>query len=162
MADLYLDTSALLKRYRTEAGTAVVDDILDAAGPGQRLYTSSLTVVEVVSVLRRLARRGALTEPARAVIAARALEDLRSSVRTVDMAGPITSGAIDYADRHGLYAADAIHLATILHLAGESGRPYCLVTSDQDLARAGRREGARVLDPESPKAPQELEAIRAG
>lgn len=46
----FLDTSALLKRYIPEEGTAAVDRIF-AGGPP---YVSSLSLVEAVSVFRRL------------------------------------------------------------------------------------------------------------
>ena len=49
MAVFYLDASAVLKRYRTEKGTEVVDDIYDGRGEQHIILTSQLTCIEVES-----------------------------------------------------------------------------------------------------------------
>jgi len=40
MAVFYLDTSAILKRYRTESGSPTVDDLYDRQGAHDTLLTS--------------------------------------------------------------------------------------------------------------------------
>lgn len=59
MADRFFDTSALAKHYRAEVGTARVDALLAEAGA--RHFISALGVVELHSVLARLARTGQIT-----------------------------------------------------------------------------------------------------
>ena len=63
----FLDTSALLKRYIPEDGTAAVDAIF-AEGPP---YISSLSLVEAVTVFRRLLE-------VKAVIKERDFQDLKA------------------------------------------------------------------------------------
>lgn len=48
----FIDTSALFKRYQPEKGTATVTRILE--DHSQLLYISSITIVEMISNLKRL------------------------------------------------------------------------------------------------------------
>src|SRR6516225_5250076 len=59
MADRFFDTSAVVKHYRAEAGTAGVDALL--AETDARHYISALGVVELHSVFGRLVRTGHIT-----------------------------------------------------------------------------------------------------
>ena len=51
MAIFYLDTSALVKRYKTEEGSEMVDDLYDNLPSGNSLAISFLTVLEFVSAI---------------------------------------------------------------------------------------------------------------
>ena len=58
---IYLDTSALVKRYVEEEGTQGVDKLFDSAYRGSAvLATSVFNIGEAVSVLDKKARRGEL------------------------------------------------------------------------------------------------------
>ena len=46
----YLDTSALLKRYKTETGTDVIDELFSSRRPAEVFVTSHFTSVEIESV----------------------------------------------------------------------------------------------------------------
>lgn len=48
----FIDTSALFKRYQVEKGSDIVSDTLEKKD--SELFISSLTVIEVVSNLKRL------------------------------------------------------------------------------------------------------------
>lgn len=48
----FIDTSALFKRYQAEKGTASVTQILETHD--QALYISSISIVEIISNLKRL------------------------------------------------------------------------------------------------------------
>ncbi len=73
MAVFYLDASALLKRYRTEKGTEIVDDIYDGRGEQHIILTSQLTCIEVESVAAR-ARKGGILNDQRVQDAPRRLQ----------------------------------------------------------------------------------------
>ena len=49
----YLDTSALVKRYRTERGTEVVEQLLANFPPEDRFFTSFLSIIELTSAILR-------------------------------------------------------------------------------------------------------------
>lgn len=48
----FVDTSALFKRYQPEKGTTIVSQILEASD--EPIFISSITIVEIVSNLKRL------------------------------------------------------------------------------------------------------------
>jgi predicted nucleic acid-binding protein len=54
LAFYYLDTSALVKRYAPEVGTAVLDDLF--ADPRAVLVIANITIVEMYSALSRKRR----------------------------------------------------------------------------------------------------------
>ncbi len=61
MPIFYLDTSALLKRYKTEAGTSVIDRLFKLLEkPHNKAAISFLTVLEVIAAGRRLLKGGVL------------------------------------------------------------------------------------------------------
>ena len=59
MAEHFYDTSAAVKHYRAELGTAKVDSLL--ADSASRHYLSTLGVVEAHSVFSGLVRMGQIT-----------------------------------------------------------------------------------------------------
>lgn len=74
MAAYFFDSSALVKRYLSEAGSGRVIGLTDPAA-GHRIYVSRITGVELVSALVRQARAGNLT---RDVLSASLTELLRN------------------------------------------------------------------------------------
>jgi len=58
MTIFYLDTSALVKRYKTEEGTDIIDYLYDKLPKGHSMATSFLTVLEFASAIRRLLAEG--------------------------------------------------------------------------------------------------------
>ena len=63
MLNLYLDTSAILKRYIAEPGTETTDIIFDKAEAGEIKITISLwNIGEALGVLDEKRRKGWLTE----------------------------------------------------------------------------------------------------
>jgi uncharacterized protein with PIN domain len=55
LTHVYLDASALVKRFRHELGSEVVDDVIErvAADNPRRLVVSSLTTLETLTVFNR-------------------------------------------------------------------------------------------------------------
>lgn len=57
MFTYFFDSSAIVKRYVNETGTAWVIDVTRSA-VGNRIYVARITAVEVVSAIARQARAG--------------------------------------------------------------------------------------------------------
>lgn len=150
MPAYYLDTSALVKRYAAEAGTAWVTALIDPIA-GHTLYTVRLTGVEMVAALNRKARTGELA-PAQAssAIAAFRRAWLRR-YRIVAVTVAVVEHAMDLAVRHGLRGYDAVHLASALEVADmrrRHGLPApSFVSADTDQRHAASSEGLSVEDP---------------
>ena len=136
----YFDSSALAKRCLAEDGSASVADWFVGGTPA----TSRIALLEVTSAVGRRGRSGRISgqevDLALAILAEDAKEILfvGADDRVVERARPLVL-------EHGLRAADALHLASALHLRERSGRPVVLVSWDADLLRAARAEGLRTL-----------------
>jgi uncharacterized protein len=130
---LYVDSSALLKRYVDEPDSEAADALL---GSDPALITARHTVVEV---RRNLAR---LLEEADAVAARSAFtEDLRVfSIVELDEVTCDTAAGI--AELTGVRTLDALHLAAAQRIGG-AAVPF--LTFDQRQAQAARSLGLTVV-----------------
>ncbi|MBI2988340.1 MAG: type II toxin-antitoxin system VapC family toxin [Deltaproteobacteria bacterium] len=111
MAVFYLDTSALVKRYRTEQGTEVVEELLANPSPDDRFFICFLSIIEMTSGVLRLARGGQLREDTANRILARLRLDVRELLRAWPLNEQVAADAVTVAERHTLRSGDAIHLA---------------------------------------------------
>ena len=134
---LFLDTSALIKRYVAEAGSDLVIERMSA----DTVWTASaLAQLETQVTLCHLG----LDEATEADLHARATSDWERFI-VVSLAAPMTDRAVDIACRHRLRTLDAIHLAA----AAQLPPPFTFVTFDAKQAAAAHDlgflvEGARV------------------
>jgi len=137
----FLDSSALVKRYVSERGTAWVNALTTA--PVTELYIAQVTGVEVVAAMaRRLPERQAHT----AIAAFRA--DFITGFAVIRMTDDVVERAMTMAMKHKLRGYDALQLAAamaLLELAAP--RAVTLAASDAELLRAGKTEGFVVADP---------------
>lgn len=152
MAAYFFDTSALVKRYATETGTAWVTSLIDPVA-GNRIYVARITGVETVSALMRKQRGNHIT----AAEAATALAALRSELgvilRIVEVTPATLNEAMLLAEKHALRGYDAVQLASTIEANNRrttlSLSPLTLVSADADLNAAGAAEGLSTDDPNS-------------
>ena len=138
---IYLDTSALLKRYIMEPASAAFEDFFSAHAP---FHSSRLTLVEARSALARRRRAGQITRK----LEADAFEELRTDLQD----GVLELHAL--ADSHATHALhllgkvpkvtlrtlDALHLS----IAQEIGATK-FATSDRNQAEAARLIGFELF-----------------
>lgn len=132
---LYLDTSALVKLYVEEAGSAAVTTWVDEATV---VATSRVAYAEARAAFARHRREGGFTAGLwRRAVAN--LDDDWSRYTIVEVSDAIVRGAGRFADRHALRGFDAIHLAAALELrrARDQIRFGCF---DERLSLAARKE----------------------
>jgi len=130
----YFDASAFLKLAIDEDGSDAAHDAWLAA---QRRISSRLLYPEARAGLaraRRMSRIG-LRELATARVS---VEEYIGDVDLVDVTETVTRHAGELAERYGLRAYDAVHLATVDGVADET---TVLVATDADLIRAARAHG---------------------
>jgi predicted nucleic acid-binding protein len=150
---VYLDASALVKRFRHETGSEVVNDTIDriSSRDPRRLVVSSLTTLETLSILNR--RRNEAQIPLLEFL--RALRGIIREIRTfspylvIDDRLVLTS--VPYTLKHNINSADAIHVAVLLSLRDalqQSDEELVCLAADQRLVRAVRAEGIIAIDPE--------------
>ena len=122
--------------------------LLDEIDSDDRLYTSWFTILELTSVILRLAKGGRLgTNTADSIVA-----EFQHQIGETFLVWPIDESVLTEAlavvERHTLRSPDAIHLATamsIFQLTPELDK--VLVTNDRELLAAGVESGMEVLDP---------------
>ena len=138
---LYLDTSALVKRYVAEAGSADVNAWIETA---EVLMTSLLTRAEMAAALNRLHRMNVMDQIETQRILGVFHEEWESLLRL-----PVTEMTVQRADRltslHDLRAYDAVHLATGLIWRETTTHLTHFATYDRILWQAARSEGLAVL-----------------
>lgn len=158
----YLETSALVKKYRTEKGTEVVAELFQHKQGSDIFITSYFTVVEITSVATRLLRAGALTSQAYQVIMGNLSGDMRETVRLQSVSDSVLSESIRLTQDHALRAPDAIHVATALGVkAGIRGNPFYFLGSDARLNTACQASGLLVLDPQEANSLEVLRNFRS-
>jgi predicted nucleic acid-binding protein len=158
----YLDTAAVLKRYRTEPGSAVVDELLDARTAADTLASSRFTLLEGTAVARRLLKGRLLRRRAYAALMARFLQEMGTAVTLAPVTDALIADATLVAEQHALRTGDAVQLAAAIALHRTSpGERWVFVTNDRQLAEAARAAGFDVLNPESATALAHLRRLRS-
>ena len=139
--NLYLDTSALVKRYVKEPGS---DDARAWIRAARIKTTVIITRAEVAAALTRALRMNTISK----VDYDFALSKFRSD--WVDFQRlSVTERLVARADRlaceFGLRGYDAVHLAAALTWKENLDFPVTLATFDRELADAARQSGLAVL-----------------
>ena len=135
----YFDSSALLKRYFEEPGSASVRRWFSPGGSATARYS----FLEVASGLARRGRAGELSSGE----VRRALDRLgedATRIQVVELSEAVDARARDLLRRHPLRAGDALQLGSALLLRDRSSETVEFVCYDLPLSAAARAEGLRV------------------
>lgn len=99
MAVYFFDSSAIVKRYLIETGTAWVGSITDLAA-GNKVYLTRVTLVEVISAITRRTRGSGLS----ATGASKAITDFRddfgNEYSVIELTPTLIERAADLAEAH--------------------------------------------------------------
>jgi predicted nucleic acid-binding protein len=149
VAVYFIDSSALVRRYVIETGTAFVTDITDP-GASHHMYVARITGVEVIAALARRGRGGDVSADALAAALDQLRREFATQYRIVEMTSALLSDAMRLAETRALRGYDAVQLAAALRVNTECvalGLSSTLVSADGDLNTAARAEGLSVEDP---------------
>jgi uncharacterized protein len=145
LADYFLDTSAVVKRYVQETGTAWIRTLV-ASATGHFIYLARITEVEVTSALaRRCGQPGLSVAQARAALGL-FRQDFAQDYRIAEITVPLLQRAVLLADTHALRGYDAVQLAAALEVRLQVPL-LILISADADLNTAATAEGLPVEDP---------------
>jgi predicted nucleic acid-binding protein len=157
---LYLDTSALAKRYIPEGtSTQTVRMIMSRSTSVGGFIVSSIVKPEVVSAFTTQIRANGIPRQRQeaitrlpSVVAEFQREFGSGRFRVVAVSDPILDIASELIAENPTWnigAADAIHLATALEVkrALDEATPLVFVTADRGLANAAKDSGLPVFDP---------------
>jgi hypothetical protein len=150
----FWDTSALVKHYHLELGTAKVNALLQA--PGFQQVLSRLGVTETFSVFAEKVRAGLVTQPEFDKLCRRFLADTRGkpfSVARLLVAHHKEAERLlrSYGPKagQGIRTLDALQLAVALDLRNK-GVIDTVISADARLLAIAQVEGFSVVDPEQP------------
>lgn len=150
MAAFFFDSSALVKRFAQERGTAFVISLMRRAAR-HRLYAALFTEVEVCAALARRRKAKTLTPPQVSRALRRFRRDFANRFTSIKPDAPLIAQAIQLADTYELRGYDAIQLASVLTANQErlllGLTPLTLVSADAELNQAAQAEGLAVEDP---------------
>jgi len=150
MSVLFLDSSALVKRYITETGSAWIR-IITARSAHNRIIVARIAWVEVLSAFARRQRESSLT-PADVTQAIQNLRyDLDTQYQVAEVTRSLTETAGELVLRHPLRAYDAVQLAAALQihvaLSQVKAAPLIFVSADDKLVAAAQAEGYLAENP---------------
>jgi uncharacterized protein len=148
----FLDSSALVKRYVIETGTAWARR-LTRRSPSTLIYVAHITAVEVTCAVARR-RKGRTLTPSRALsILRRFRQHLDARYTVIEVTPELLDEAIRLGNDHSLRAYDAVQLAVALEVnrshQADGFAAVTLISSDQALNDAATAEGLLVEDPRS-------------
>jgi uncharacterized protein len=150
VAAYFLDSSALLKRYLSEIGTAWVQS-LTAKASGNILLISRITSVEILSAIARRHREGSLTLEQAQLLRTIFQQHSTDQYEIVELTPLLTTLAGELCDRQSLRAYDAVQLAsalTILPIIAQSPEnSLTFLTADDRLLRAAQLEHLQADNP---------------
>ncbi|MCX6056099.1 MAG: type II toxin-antitoxin system VapC family toxin [Chloroflexi bacterium] len=138
---LYLDTSALIKRYLTEPGSEDVKAWIRQSWPAS---TSLITRAEMGAAITKATRMNWIN-------AEQGQYGLQWFLSEWELFGrlPVNEATVQRADalacQHGLLGFDAVHLACALLYRDGLGERITLATYDRALWQAARSEGLGML-----------------
>jgi len=134
---VYMDASALVKRYVAEAGSADVAAVVDAA---ELVATAVISRVEVSAALARAARTGLAAREAVASCLTEFEAEWSDFLRLdVNEAAVARASALAWSQQ--LRGYDAVHLACALLWHEALGSPVTLATYDRELWRGAQAAG---------------------
>ncbi|HNV49191.1 MAG TPA: type II toxin-antitoxin system VapC family toxin [Spirochaetota bacterium] len=137
---LYIDTSALLKRYVSEEGSDRLDAIM---GTADEIVVSAITELELCSALRRLLANRVVNADGYRTVLNEFGTDYPSFV-CVPFDDVVADNAKALIDAHQLRTLDSIQLGAALAVRDEID---CFVACDAKLATAARKAGLKVFNP---------------
>lgn len=146
MLRLYLDTSALLKRYVVEPGTETIDEVFGKAETGELTITLSLwNIGEAIGVLDEKLRKGWLTktefDKTLNLFADEITKLLRlKTIEIIPAQTHLLTNTWELIMPLHIYEADALQITTCT-----TNKNYALLTDDEKLAQTGKQTGLNTI-----------------
>ena len=138
---LYLDTSALLKKYFKEPGSA---EVIGRWKEAKGIVTSSVAYAETLASLCRKKREVTINAKMFGTILGSFRRDWRSFIR-VEVSDDLNETIDKIIDDYPLRGFDAIHLASALIINETVSEDFLFVCYDKELILAAQKAGLQTL-----------------
>jgi predicted nucleic acid-binding protein len=142
MLKLYLDSSVIIKRYVSEAGTELVDEIFDRAEQSKlNLSLSAWNIGETLGVLDEKRAREWISETEFSDCLKKLVEELLKFLRlrvlnVIPVSSQILLDSWALILSHHIYEADAVQIGSHLY-----DKCNVLLSSDKELINTARKAG---------------------
>jgi predicted nucleic acid-binding protein len=151
MSAYFLDSSALVKRYRTEPGSVWIKRLLEP-GAGHTITICEITLSEVAAALAAAHRApGGISRIERDEAVNLFLAHCHTRYGLLGIVRSTIRLAVTLTQSYRLRGCDAVQLATALSanrdLRTAGAPPMIFVAADEDLLAAARGEGLATEDP---------------
>jgi predicted nucleic acid-binding protein len=141
----FLDTSAVVKRYLLESGSAWVQALTDPV-VGHSHFLVRIALAEIVSAVTRREKGGSITLANAATALADFRHDFDRQYLIVEVSTTLVDRAARMARKHALRGYDAVQLAAALEV--QSFEPSLVfVSADRDLNAGAMAEGLPLENP---------------
>ena len=142
---IYLDTSALIKRFVNEKGSLLVRSLVQREGA---VATAKIAYAEIFAGLTRKLREGNLAKAQYALACRQFDRDWHAYIR-VELEDDLLLLARELIQRHPLRGFDAVHLASALTLKTALGEEITFAAADGRLLKAAKAESVEPLNVET-------------
>jgi predicted nucleic acid-binding protein len=141
---LFFDTSALVKRYADEQGTAAVDELIE--NDDEAIVITSLSVIEMTSAFRRKFNRGEITETQRDGLLVAFFEEATDTFTIVPIDETAYEIAFDLVLEDDLRTLDALQLGAARELV-TTDLDMTFVCADRDLVSIAEIHNMATVNP---------------
>jgi hypothetical protein len=158
---LYLDSSALVKRYKNEPGTDALNERLsEETKNARRVFTSVLTFAEIHAVIARQSQETRLSTAEAEAIHDSFDADWVVGLSPIELFAGVLVSIRGIVRTHPLRGADAVHLASAIWLRDmtrvggkplQHGERIVFGTSDKQLTIAAQKYNLEIFNPETTK-----------
>ena len=158
----YLDTSAVMKRYKSEIGSNVVEELFMGLTGSEFLITSQLTVLEANSVAARHLEGPAIMRREYRTMRERFIRDMRDyQVTIIPVQSELVAEAANTVFDYPLRTLDALHFTSAVMVVRElRGQDIYMVSADREIIAACEAYRILTLDPSDADALNRLRSLR--
>lgn len=140
---IYLDSSALVKRYIEEIGSDKVRHLMEKADV---VAVSRLAYAETLSAILRRRKTIAASDEEFATLISEFRDDWEL-FHVIEMNGAALHFVDEVLEKYALRGADSIHLSTALWLKHATKTAITFVASDNELLEAARSARLKTINP---------------
>ncbi|MCL5960422.1 MAG: type II toxin-antitoxin system VapC family toxin [Chloroflexi bacterium] len=162
MTVYYIESSALVKRYKSETGSDFVEELFESKVGGELFVTSYLSVLEVNTVAARLLKAKQIEKRQYEQLVASFARDISAyDLVVVPVINTLVHEALERLPDCALRTADALQFSTVIRAKrGAGDQPFFVVSADKEVGQTCESQGLGILDPELPVALEHLRALR--
>jgi len=151
---IYLDTSALVKRYCEESGSDVVNEVFES---GNEIVTSYWTLAEAIAAIDKKVAKRQISEEERDFVISVLFSDALNGITFVKISNDFIEAIIEKILAHHISTDDALQLVSCI----VSISPIILA-ADKGLIRAAKWEGLEAFDVENSGERERLRRFLTG